>query len=672
MPRDAGSPYKVVENAWIPLRDGTRLAARIWMPDGADATPVPAILEYLPYRKRDGTCIRDEATYPHLAAAGYAGVRVDIRGTGESEGLFTDEYSPSELADAVEVIEWIAARPWCTGAVGMMGISWGGFNALQVASLAPKALKSVISLSATVDRYNDDIHYKGGALLSANLSWSSYMLCYGSRPPDPALVGDSWKETWLKRLENEPLLLSTWLRHQTRDDYWKHGSICEEWGAIECPVLIIGGWGDGYKNAPPAAAANLKAPVKAVNGPWIHKYPHFAWPHPRMDFLAEATRWWDRWLKDVPNGAEELPAYRAYITEGVRPEYERWRDPGRWVAEPHWPARGTIANWKGYLAPGGRLAGSAPAAGAAAMTVRSPLDCGAMGGEFFTLSPIGDLPQDQRTDDAGSLLFETEILADPIEILGRPALTLKVSINSSNAVLTVRLNDVHPDGVSQRVSFGVLNLSHRVGDAEPKPMSPGQAETVRVLLDECGHRFKAGHRLRLAISTAYWPLLLPVPGNATASIAPGDSSVLALPVRMAGSDADVPEPANPDPLPKYRQLTPDASERSVRRDLVTGLTTYRLVSDSGESEIAAAEGLIARERREETYTIAPDDPLSAVSECHWTTTRKRGTWSIRTETVTKLTMDETHFHIVARLEAFEGDTRVFHRDWVDKVERNRL
>ncbi len=661
--------FRVIEHGWIPLSDGTRLAARIWMPDGADTAPVPAILEYLPYRKRDGTCVRDESTYPTFAGAGYAGVRVDIRGTGESDGLFTDEYSPSELADAVEVIAWIAAQPWCSGAVGMMGISWGGFNALQVAALQPKALKAVISLSTTVDRFNDDIHYKGGALLSANLSWSSYMLAYNSRPADPALVGEGWRAQWLERLQHQPLGLSVWLRHQTRDAYWKHGSICEDYAAIKVPALVIGGWGDGYKNAPPAAAANLNVPVKAINGPWIHKYPHFAWPHPRADFLGEAVRWWDRWLKDVPNGAKTLPAYRAFITEDIRPSHDRRRDPGRWVKEAAWPSP-AIATERLHLATGRTL--SPFPAPATDVTICSPLDCGCMGGEYFSLSPVGDLPADQRADDAGSLVFDTEPLAEPLEILGRPAVTLSVAIDAPNGMLAVRLVDVHPDGIGQRVSFGILNLAHRASNEQPKPMTPGRGETVRILLDECGHRFLPGHRLRLAISTAYWPLILPPPHRITATLRLGEASTLDLPVRKGGADCLMSEPADPSPLPRYRQVTPEISRRWVERDLALGVTRYHVVVDSGETEIAAAGGLIVRELRDETYQIRPDDPLSAVSACRWTMTRWRGDWNVRTETVTRLTMDATHFQFTASLQAFEGAARVCERTWTDTIERHLM
>src|ERR1700726_2112942 len=205
---------RVIEHTLIPLKDGTMLAARIWLPDDAEQKPVPAILEYLPYRKRDGTYERDALTHPYLAGHGYAGVRVDIRGCGESGGLLFDEYAKQEQDDGVEVITWLAAQPWCNGAVGMMGISWGGFNGLQIAARRPPALKAVITICSTDDRYADDIHYMGGALLNANLGWASTMFAYMSRLPDPALVGEHWRELWLARLRHTPLLVETWLRHQ--------------------------------------------------------------------------------------------------------------------------------------------------------------------------------------------------------------------------------------------------------------------------------------------------------------------------------------------------------------------------------------------------------------------------------------------------------------------------
>ena len=267
------------------------MAARLWLPTGAEQAPVPAVVEYLPYRKRDATAARDESTYPFFAAAGYAGVRVDISGTGESEGDFDDEYSPRELADGVAVIEWVARQPWCTGKVGMMGISWGGFNSLQIAALGPAPLKAVISIGSSVDRYNDDIHYKNGCLLLTNFWWSTVMACYLSRPPDPLLVGSAWQTLWRGRLRTQPLGLEIWLSHPRRDAYWQHGSVNENYASMRTPALIISGWADGYSNTPPSALTHFPACTKAINGPWMHHYPHFAWPQPRMDFHTEALQW---------------------------------------------------------------------------------------------------------------------------------------------------------------------------------------------------------------------------------------------------------------------------------------------------------------------------------------------------------------------------------------------
>ena len=256
-----------IENVLIPLRDGCRLAARIWLPEDAADDPVPAILEYLPYRKRDGTAERDTLTHPYFAGHGYACVRVDMRGSGESDGVLLGEYLKQEQDDALEVLDWIAAQPWCTGAVGMIGISWGGFNGLQVAARRPPQLKAVVTLCSTDDRYADDVHFMGGCLLNDNLGWGSVMHGIMTAPPDPLLVGERWRAMWLERLENEPLLAEDWLRHQRRDEFWQHGSVCEDWGAIECPVYAVGGWVDGYSNAIPRLLAGLQGAAQGPDRP---------------------------------------------------------------------------------------------------------------------------------------------------------------------------------------------------------------------------------------------------------------------------------------------------------------------------------------------------------------------------------------------------------------------
>ncbi len=650
--------FKVLENEWIPLSDGRRLAARIWMPAGAKKTPLPAILEYLPYRKRDGTAQRDESTYPAFAEAGYVGVRVDISGTGESDGDWDDEYSPRELADGCEVIEWIASQPWCDGNLGMMGISWGGFNSLQIAALKPPALKAVISIGTTVDRYNDDIHYKNGCLLYSNFSWSSVMLCFASRPPDPEIVGDSWREIWLNRLKTQPFPLATWLANQRKNDYWKHGSIAENYRDIEIPALVISGWADGYINAPPAAAANLKV-AKAINGPWIHKYPHFALPQPRMDFLHEAINWWDKWLKGVDNGVDKLPAYRAYILENVRPLLYRERDPGRWVAETTLPPPDSRAR-NYYLAPNRQLL-DIPGR-SREKTLSSPQDTGTACGEFFPLRADGEMPTDQRRDDSGSLVFDSGKLHQPIEILGRPKIRLKISIDKPLGNIAVRLNDIHPDGVVSRVSWGVLNLAHRNGNESPEPMVPGEVESVEILLNECGYRFMRGHKMRVALSTSYWPMIMPPPEPVTATIMLGQDAVITLPVRFGVDISEMPEPEDENPLPEYPLNEPDLHRRWIERNFQTGNSHYRVIDDTGEIEVPG-HGLCTRHRHDERWTINAENPLSYRSQSRYICWMRRGDWSIRTEAESEFRCDAENFYIKASVRAYEGDELVHQRDW---------
>ena len=284
---------EILEHVWITLSDGCRLGARIWLPEGARDTPVPAVLEYIPYRKRDGTRVRDEPMHGYFAEHGYASVRVDMRGSGDSDGHMADEYLPQEQDDALEVLSWIAAQDWCSGNIGMMGKSWGGFNCLQVAARRPPELKAVIPVYFTDDRFRDDIHFMGGCLLNDNQWWGSIMLAYQARPLDPEIVGESWREDWLKRIDDLPFFPALWAEHQRYDVYWKHGSVQEDYAAITCPVLAFGGWADSYTNSVPRMLEHLSVPCRGIIGPWGHVYPHDGIPGPAMGWLQEAVRWWD-------------------------------------------------------------------------------------------------------------------------------------------------------------------------------------------------------------------------------------------------------------------------------------------------------------------------------------------------------------------------------------------
>ena len=653
-------PRQVVEfpDMSIVMPDGCRLSARVWMPEDADQNPVPAILEHLPYRKRDGTTARDALTHPYFAGHGYASIRVDMRGNGDSEGLMTDEYSEQELQDAVDVIAWAVSQPWCSGTVGMMGISWGGFNCLQVAAKQPPALKAVISLCSTVDRYADDIHYKGGCLLNENFGWGSTMLSYSSRPPDPAIVGDAWREMWLNRLENEPFLSTLWLRHSTRDAYWRRGSICEDFSAVKAAVLSIGGWHDGYRNTVANLVAGIEAPVKGIVGPWIHKYPHYAAPEPRIGFLQEALRWWDRWLKGIDTGVEDDPAYRAYVMDSVRPARWHGARPGRWIAEQEWPSRNIARQEIVLVRPGDQP-----------VIVATRQDCGIAGGEYFPFTFGPELPGDQREDDALSVCFDQPVLDVAIDIVGAPEVAFTLSSDRPQANIAVRLCDVHPDGASELISYGVFNLTHHVSHEFPQALMPGKQFTARVVLDQAAYRVPAGHALRVAVSTAYWPLIWPSPEAAGLEIA---AATLSLPVRPLAERDEVefeqPEGATPWAIDTVR---PAHSERHVDRDAETGVTTLRIFDDFGEvcdRDHGLANGSMVRE----TWTIDPTDPLSARGETHWSQTLSRNDWSVSTETSAEMVCDAQNFRLKAQIKAFEDGDLVFERHFEEEVPRSHL
>lgn len=636
-------PHEVseIENTLIPLQDGTNLAARIWLPVDAARNPVPAILEYLPYRKRTGTYERDALTHPYLAGHGYAAVRVDIRGSGESDGLLFDEYAQQEQDDALEIIAWLAAQPWCSGAVGMMGISWGGFNALQVAALRPPALKAIITLCSTDDRYRDDVHYMGGGLLRAGFGWASFLFGAMCHPPDPALVGDRWKSMWLERLNNLPLFLELWTRHQWRDDYWKHGSICEDYAAIQCPVFAVGGWTDGYTNTIPRLLQHLAVPRKGLIGPWAHAYPHFALPGPQIGFLQEALRWWDHWLKGLDNGVMDEPMLRAWMTESVRPAPFHQELPGRWIAEPSWPPPGVVMH-RLCLTDAGLRTDPAPLT---ARSICSAQTVGSNGGSWCPFGRAADLAGEQREDDARSLVFDTAPLDTRIEILGAPVVTLDLAVDRPVANLAVRLCDVHPDAASLRVSFGVLNLTHRDGHAAPAPLVPGQRYTVRIQLNDAGSVFPVGHRIRVALSTTYWPMVWPAPDNATVTLFGGS---LDLPVRVP-SAADALLPVLPEPETAPPEPTTNIRQGVVRID--------RLGLELG------TEGNFNAHSDE-------NDPLSAATEMRQTQTVSRGTWQIRIETQLRLSCTHDEFLIRATMRACEGDTEICHRSWDSSVPRH--
>ncbi|MEU5268049.1 CocE/NonD family hydrolase [Streptomyces hygroscopicus] len=672
---------KEEDHVTIAMSDGVRLSARIWRPTSSDEEPVPAVLEYIPYRKRDLTAVRDSIHHPYIAGHGYACVRVDLRGTGESEGVLTDEYLEGEQSDAEEVLAWLAEQPWCDGTTGMMGISWGAFAALQVAARRPPSLRAIVIASFTDDRYADDMHYMGGALLSDNLAEAGTMFAYATCPPDPAVVGERWRDMWHERLENARPWVLEWLRHQRRDDYWRHASVCEDYRAVRCPVLASSGWADGYSNAVTRLLGHLDVPRKGLIGPWSHKYPHLGEPGPAIGYLQEVVRWWDHWLKGVDNGVMDGPMLRTWMQDSVPPSTSYEERPGRWVSEPQWPSpnvepvahpltRHRIGD------PGDTPPGQEPHG--AALTVQSPLSVGQFAGKWASYNAPPDLPYDQREEDGGSLVFDTEALTERVEILGSPSVELELSVSEPVAMVAARLSDVAPDGRATRVTYGLLNLTHRDAIGTPEPLEPGRRYRARVQLNGVAQAFPPGHRIRLSLSTSYWPLAWPPPKPVLLSVYEG-ASTLTLPVRRDRdrdrSSEDEPqrpfgEPEGTPPIATTR-LTPPEQRWDVKRDLVGYRSELEIVKDAGTQRFDDI-GLDVGRRAYERYTAVADDFTSVGGESTWTMRFHRDGWETRVVTSTVLRCGETEFTVDATLDGYEGDRRVFSRNWNETLPRDCL
>lgn len=664
-------PYrvKVIENIFIPMRDGARLAARIWLPEGAETQPRPAILEYIPYRKRDLTRGRDANNHTYLAGHGYACVRVDLRGSGDSDGVITDEYTPQEQEDGVDTIAWIAEQEWCNGNVGMMGISWGGFNSLQIAAHNPPALKAIISACSSDDLYADNMHFMGGCLLGDNLSEASVMFAFNSLPPDPKIVGNRWRDMWRQRLEGSGLWLKPWLEHQRRSEYWRGGSVCENYSAIKCPVMAVGGWADGFTNTVFKLLDKLDVPRQGLIGPWGHKYPHHGIPGPAIGFLQEALRWWDYWLKGVDSGIMDEPMLRAWVQDSVPPQVAYSSRPGRWVAEVEWPST-NIKQTVYPLYPGWIGRAGAAFSEETWLDVQSPLSLGMSAGKWCSYAATPDLPGDQREEDGGALIFDSKPLSEPLEILGVSWVDLEIIANRDSGMVAVRLSDVAPDGKATRVTYGLLNLTHRNSDEHPEPLESGKPYRVRVYLNGVGQRFPVGNQLRVSISTSYWPLAWTPPEETMLSINTENSS-LHLPVRKDDKKSIAPEFEEPEEAPDLvvKLLEPSHHNWWLINDLAANTSTLEVINDQGKFRIEETDTVVTRSSRE-WYTIQKEDVTSAQGETYTYRSFTRDDWDVEVETRTLLTSDQDNFQIHAQLDGYEAGNRIYSQNWEYTIPRD--
>jgi len=662
--------YTETEDCWIPMPDGVRLAVKLWLPRVKPGVRVPAIIEVLPYRKRDIYAPRDAMHHRYFAGHGYACLRVDIRGTGDSDGHQGVFAAEQERNDTLQVLEWIAAQPWSDGQVAMFGISWGGFQGIQTAHCAPPQLKAVIACSFAPDRYYYSQVYRGGCFLSRSIRWSSQLFGYKSRPPDPQLVGRRWRALWLERLAHDTPQIVAALGHQAYDDYWASRRI--DYDRIRVPFYAVSGWADGaYVGAVGESLTALRSPRKALIGPWGHRFAHLGVPGPAIGFLQESLRWYDHWMRGRDTGIMREPMYRAWIAEAAPAQSFYAESPGRWVSEPSWPS--PRIKYRCWHLRGDRTLGAQAGSGAA-LHWASPLVTGLEGGElmpWFQHGPSPEMPGDQRADDGKSLCFDSAALATRIEILGTPVAHLSLSVDRPTAFICVRLCDVAPDGRSTRVSYGVFNLTHVEDPRQPVRLKPGKRYPVSIALTDCGYAFRPGHRVRVAVSTSYWPLIWPSPEPVMLTLHAGDSRI-DLPVRPPNRADRTLEPFEPpeaaEPFTRT-VLAPGGRHRNIHTDVGSAHTRVEVTDYSGLIRYDPID-LIAEARSSEQYSLTEGDPLSATAEVSWQWRFQRGRWKIRTESLTRVSCTRTEYVIHAELDAFEGNKHVFSRSFDHRVARH--
>jgi len=652
-------------HTFIPMADGARLAATLYFPDEVASAPWPAVLEALPYRKDDITAsYRPE--YVRLADAGYVVCRVDVRGTGTSEGIPTDEYPAEERADMCGVIDWLATQDWSLGTVGMYGTSYSGFNAIQIAMERPPALKAIIPIYATDDRYADDVHYFGGALKQLDVvDYPTYMVAMNALPPVPGLYGDGWREEWERRFNQTEPWIITWLEHQRFDDYWQFGSLRPNYEAIEAATMIVAGWADGYRNNSLRTFEALAAPKRLIAGPWAHAATDTSLPGPNIDLVPEMLKWWDHWLKGIDNGVDREPPIVLFAQRSTLPGADRPVVNGAWRYEPTWPAE--------------RLAPSTMELSAADVNAGPDgpdhLEVRGDVGVTAWISCAGHVPYgqptDQRPDEIASLTYTWEPLEEDLEILGHPTLRVRVTSTAPVAYLSAKLCDVFPDGTSSLVTRGLLNLTHRDSRRDPEPLEPGRAYRIEFELEVCSWTFEAGHRIRLDLAGTDWPNAWAPPEPVTLSF-DREPSALIIPVLDGPSPvSDVPVLASP-----RRQ-----QESTEPQDPEKGWVLWKIEDDILKKERRAWAGSFndyAEDGDTPAFTelyrgvvgVSTTDPGQAYSdaeatfEIHWPEA------TCRTHTEVKVESDRDSYRVRVELVASENGEERWRRAWDRTIPRD--
>jgi predicted acyl esterase len=653
----AAYEFEIVRD-WLVMKDGVRLSATYFMPKSRKGQEkFPVLFEFLPYRKDDSFYLRDYPLYSYFARRGYVAVKADIRGTGSSEGSVPPwEYSEEELDDAMECIAQLAAAPWSNGNVGMWGISWGGFNAIQVAMRRPPALKAILAMDATDDLYHDDVHFIDGAFHVDQYELSIDTDLGLPRWPDYAL-----DEEYFKTRFNAYPWFITYLKRQKDGEFWRKNSLRWNYRAIQIPVYLIGGLLDGYRDSIPRMLENMEVPIKAVIGPWCHDWPDNGVPGPHYEWRREIVRWWDYWLRGQNTGVLDEPRFAVFVRDTHLPDAALKTTPGRWRYE-DWPIKRTA--WKKfYPERNHQLVAELRKAGI--HHLKYVPSSGVAAGYWW-----GDPTGDMRHEDADSLVYDGEVLDEKIEIIGFPRIRLKVSADAKLAHWIVRLEDIHPDGQVSLVAGGLLNGAQRNSRLFPEDLTPGEVYELDFPLHFTTWTFRPGHRIRLAVSNALFPMIWPTPYQMTSKLFLGsEASCLELPV-IPFEPRQVPD----FPLPEPREERPDAHplesrgwpyKHKVTRDLNNDTTTVELEAE--RSWEIQGEKYISIEKV--AYQTSDRDPARSSFFGEGGYVLHFGERLLELKLLISLVSDSTTFYVKVIRQIFEQGRLIRERRWEASVPR---
>ena len=588
-----------IERHLLRMPDGVALSATLFHPVAtADGERFPVLLEYLPYRKDDGFYLRDYPLHAYFACRGFLSAKVDVRGTGGSEGALPGrEYSNEELQDAATVIAQLAALPSGTGAVGMWGISWGAFNALRVARTPPAALRAILAVHGSDDLYRDDVRF-----LDAGLHLDPYALQIDSDnalPRSPGYVVDS--AYLAERFDRRPWVLA-YLAQPLDGPFWRAPPRDGDPAGLRVPAYLIGGLADGYRDSPIRALARATVPLKVEIGPWAHDWPDNAVAGPRHEWRARAVRWWRHWLLGEDTGLLREPRLLLYVRDSVPPG-PSGHVPGAYRFLAGLDPAGPVASW--HAATPGRLV--ARAEGATTVTVHHVPGRGAPVGIWW-----GDVHGDLRRDDARATTFDAPPTATPLVLAGFPRVRLRATTTMPRAHWSVRLEDVFPDGRVSLIAGRVLNWALTEDATALAARSPGAWIDTTLALHFTTWTLRPGHRLRLSVSHAQFPMTWPSPFPGTSTLALGADGVRVevplLPAEASPSPVVLPPPGGRDERPDARFTDYERIAPATRRDPATGVVAY---TEGMRWSQEIGSGFRQHYRERHRYAVDPRRPEAA-------------------------------------------------------------